>query len=135
MKGKKVAGLVGDLAPVEAAFALKTLVEGLGGTVECRTDGARLPAGNRSAYVGTARDRGYRQRQGDPADRHQPARRGAGAERAHPQGLDARARRSALIGEAVDLTYDYHHVGTDRAALAALVDRRHRATRPASRRW
>ena len=51
MKGKKVAGLVGDLAPVEAAFALKQLVEGMGGKVECRTDGAKLPAGNRSAYV------------------------------------------------------------------------------------
>lgn len=55
IKGGKVAGLVGDLAPVEAAFALRQLVEGQGGTVECRTDDARLPAGNRSAYVGTAR--------------------------------------------------------------------------------
>src|SRR5690606_14760376 len=40
MKGKKVAGLIGDLAPVEAAFSLKQLIEGLGGHVECRTDGA-----------------------------------------------------------------------------------------------
>jgi len=52
---KKPAGLVGDLAPVEAAFSLKRLIEGRGGVVECRTDGAALPAGNRSAYVGTAR--------------------------------------------------------------------------------
>jgi NADH-quinone oxidoreductase subunit G len=52
---KKLTGLVGDLAPVEAAFSLKRLVEGRGGVVECRTDGAALPAGNRSAYVGTAR--------------------------------------------------------------------------------
>ena len=51
----KLAGLVGDLAPVEAAFALKQLVEGHGGSVECRTDGAHLPAGNRSGYVGNAR--------------------------------------------------------------------------------
>ena len=55
VKGKKVAGLVGDLVSTEAAFALKGLVEGLGGTVECRTDGAALPAGNRSGYVGTAK--------------------------------------------------------------------------------
>ena len=54
MKGKKVAGLVGDLASTEAAFALKNLMEGLGGVVECRADGAKLPAGNRSGYVGTA---------------------------------------------------------------------------------
>jgi NADH-quinone oxidoreductase subunit G len=51
---RKLAGLVGDLAPVEAAFALKALVEGRGGAVECRIDGTKLPAGNRAAYVGTA---------------------------------------------------------------------------------
>ena len=48
-------GLVGDLASTEAAFAAKQLVEGAGGRVECRIDGARLPVGNRSAYVGNAR--------------------------------------------------------------------------------
>ena len=94
MKGKKVAGLVGDLAPVEAAFALKQLIEGQGGTVECRTDGAKLPAGNRSAYVGTARIEDIDTREVHHADRHQPARRGAGAERAHPQGVAGRARPS-----------------------------------------
>ncbi len=88
MKGRKVTGLVGDLAPVEAAFSLRQLIEGQGGSVECRTDGAKLPAGNRSAYAGTARSRGYRQREGDHADRHQPAHRGARAERPHPQGLE-----------------------------------------------
>ena len=31
MKGRKVLGLVGDLAPVEAAFSLKAIVEGQGG--------------------------------------------------------------------------------------------------------
>jgi len=52
---KSLAGLVGDLAPTEAAYALKALIEGAGGRVECRTDGAHLPPGNRSAYVGNAR--------------------------------------------------------------------------------
>ncbi len=52
---RKPVGLVGDLAPVEAAWALRQLVEGAGGVVECRVDGACLPAGNRSAYVGNAR--------------------------------------------------------------------------------
>ena len=94
MKGaKKVAGLVGDLAPVEAAFALKQLVEGLGGAVECRTDGAKLPAGNRVGLCRHRDDRGYRQREAHPAHRDQPAHRGAGAERAHPQGLDRTAPR------------------------------------------
>ncbi|MCL4126630.1 UNVERIFIED_CONTAM: hypothetical protein GTU68_030293 [Idotea baltica] len=54
VKGKSVAAIAGDVAPVEAMFALKELVTGLGGNVECRVDDAKLPAGNRAAYVGTA---------------------------------------------------------------------------------
>ncbi|WP_145104386.1 NADH-quinone oxidoreductase subunit NuoG [Cereibacter sediminicola] len=121
MKGRKVAGLVGDLVPVEAAFSLKTLVEGLGGRVECRTDGARLPAGNRSAYVGNA-----------AIEEIDTAKRilliGADPRNEAPV-LNARIRKAwllgaevGLIGRAVDLTYDYAHLGTDRAALVKLAD-------------
>ena len=120
MKGKRVAGLVGDLAPVEAAFSLKALVEGLGGHVECRTDGARLPAGNRSAYVGTAK-----------IEDIDSARRiliiGSNP-RIEAPVLNARIRKAwtngadvALIGEAADLTYDYAHLGNDRATLAGML--------------
>ncbi|MEN8889439.1 MAG: NADH-quinone oxidoreductase subunit NuoG [Celeribacter marinus] len=121
LKGKKVAGLIGDLVPVEASFALKQLVEGLGGNVECRTDGAKLPAGNRSGYVGTASiadidDAEYIQLIGTNPRDESPV-------------LNARIRKAwlngakvGLIGEAVDLTYDYVHVGTDRAALEELAD-------------
>lgn len=119
MKSGKVAGLVGDLAPVEAAYALKSLVEGLGGSVECRTDRAALPAGNRSAYVGTAAIEdidtaeaimliGVNPRQDAPV-------------------LNARIRKAwagganvGLVGEAVDLTYEYAHLGNDHAALEGL---------------
>ncbi|MFZ5750764.1 MAG: NADH-quinone oxidoreductase subunit NuoG [Pseudomonadota bacterium] len=116
MKGRKVVGLVGDLAPVEAAFSLKQLVEGLGGSVECRTDGARLPAGNRSAYVGTARIEDIDSAGGILLIGTNP--------RDEAPVLNARIRKAwtrgaqvALIGAAADLTYPYHHVGTDRAAL------------------
>ena len=71
----------------------------------------------------------------DPADRHQPAARSAGAERPHPQGLDATARWSGWSVPAVDLTYDYAHVGTDRAALANAGRRRSSRGRRPSRRW
>uniref|UniRef100_A4WU27 NADH-quinone oxidoreductase n=1 Tax=Cereibacter sphaeroides (strain ATCC 17025 / ATH 2.4.3) TaxID=349102 RepID=A4WU27_CERS5 len=121
MRGRKVAGLVGDLVPVEAAFSLKTLVEGLGGRVECRTDGARLPAGNRSAYVGNA-----------AIEEIDTAKRilliGTDPRNEAPV-LNARIRKAwllgaevGLIGRAVDLTYDYAHLGTDRAALVKLAD-------------
>ncbi|WEF23262.1 NADH-quinone oxidoreductase subunit NuoG [Paracoccus sp. S3-43] len=120
MKGRKVAGLVGDLVPVEAAFSLKHLVEGLGGTVECRTDGARLPAGNRSAYVGTATIADI-----DTAKRILLI--GTNPRDEAPV-LNARIRKAwahgaqvALVGQAADLTYDYHHHGVDRTALSELV--------------
>ncbi|AJE48153.1 NADH-quinone oxidoreductase subunit NuoG [Celeribacter indicus] len=121
MKGKKVAGLVGDLAPVEAVYALKGLVEGLGGSVECRTDGARLPAGNRAAYAGTARIE-------DIDDAQMILMIGSNPRDEAPV-LNARIRKAwakgaqvGLVGEAVDLTYGYDHIGTDRAALQSLLD-------------
>ena len=112
----KVAGLVGDLASVEAAFALKQLVEGLGGNVECRTDGAKLPAGNRSGYVGTASI--------EDIDTAQMIQLIGTNPREEAPVLNARIRRAwargadvGLIGQAVDLTYEYEHMGDDRAAL------------------
>ncbi|MCG6901512.1 MAG: NADH-quinone oxidoreductase subunit NuoG [Rhodobacter sp.] len=120
MKGKKVAGLVGDLAPVEAAFALKQLIEGLGGDVECRTDGAKLPAGNRSAYVGTATIEDI-----DGADMillvGTNPRDEAPVLNARIRKAWTRGAKVALIGEAVDLTYDYAHIGTGRDSLVEMA--------------
>ncbi len=122
MKGKKVAGLVGDLAPVEAVYSLKALVEGLGGHVECRTDGAKLPAGNRSGYVGTASI--------EDIDGAKVILLIGTNPRVESPVLNARLRKAwtngamiGLFGEKVDLTYDYKHMGTDRAALVDLVGR------------
>ncbi len=117
MKGGKVAALAGDLAPVEPLFALKQLVEGLGGKVECRTDGAKLPAGNRSAYVGAAAIADI-----DVAKRILLV---GSNPRAEAPVLNARIRKAwangadvALIGAAVDLTYPYEYLGEGGAALA-----------------
>ena len=121
MKGKKVAGLVGDLAPVEAAYSLKALIESLGGHVESRTDGARLPIGNRSGYVGTAKIEDIDTAGGILLIGTNP--------RVESPVLNARIRKAwtqgatvGLIGQAVDLTYEYHHFGTDRAALASHLE-------------
>ncbi|WP_312529966.1 NADH-quinone oxidoreductase subunit NuoG, partial [Paracoccus sp. (in: a-proteobacteria)] len=120
MKGKKVLGLIGDLVPVEAAFSLKQLIEGLGGSVECRTDGARLPAGNRSAYAGTAHI-------ADIDHAKHICLIGTNPRNEAPV-LNARIRKAwingasvGLVGEAADLTYDYVHIGTDRDALVQLL--------------
>jgi NADH-quinone oxidoreductase subunit G len=121
MAGKKVAGVIGDLVSVEAAYALKQLIEGQGGVVECRTDNAKLPAGNRAGYAGTAAIEDI-----DTAKRilligTDP--------RTEAPVLNARLRQAwsagadvALVGQPVDLTFEYTHMGDDRAALQAVVD-------------
>ncbi len=122
LKGaSKVAGLVGDLAPTEAAFALKQLVEGLGGAVECRTDGAKLPAGHRGGYAGTAAI--------EDIDTATHLMLIGTNPRVEAPVLNARIRKAWLrggnigvVGEGVDLTYEYYHYGGDRAALARLED-------------
>ena len=114
---KSLAGIVGDLAPVEAAYSLKQMVEGQGGVVECRTDGAKLPAGNRSAYVGTARIEDIDEANGILLIGCNP--------RVEAPVLNARIRKAwargaqvGVIGPVADLTYDVHSFGHDRKALA-----------------
>ncbi len=122
----KLTGLIGDLVSVEAAFALKALVEGQGGQVESRTDGTKLPAGNRSAYVGTA--------QIEDIDTAKFIQLIGTNPREEAPVLNARIRKAwlngaqiGLVGEAADLTYEYAHVGTDRAALAGLTGKNYGA--------
>jgi NADH-quinone oxidoreductase subunit G len=83
-------------------------------------DGAALPPGNRGAYAGTA----------TIADIDTAAAIllvGTNPRDEAPV-LNARIRRAwsrgasiGVVGPAVDLTYDYRHFGSDRAALSALV--------------
>ncbi len=118
---ENLAGIVGDLAPVEAIFALKQMIEGKGGVVECRTDGAKLPAGNRGAYTGTAAI--------EDIDTAEHILLIGTNPRDEAPVLNARIRKAwtngaevALVGPAADLTYTYHHMGDDRAVLQKIVD-------------
>jgi len=121
LKGNKVAALGGDLASVEALWALKLLTEALKGETECRTDGAALPAGNRSAYVGTARIEDI-----DTAERILLIGTNP---RLEAPVLNARIRKAwlngaevAVLGEAADLTYEYNHIGDGPAMLGQIAE-------------
>ncbi|MEM9716515.1 MAG: NADH-quinone oxidoreductase subunit NuoG [Pseudomonadota bacterium] len=123
VKGKKVASIAGDLASTEAIYALKLLTASLGGTMECRTDGAKLPEGNRAAYAGTARI--------EDIDTAQQIMLIGTNPRVEAPVLNARIRKAwlaganvGLVGEQADLTYDYAYAGADRAALQAVVDKK-----------
>jgi len=124
MKGKKVGGLVGDLVSVESAYALKALIEGQGGSVECRTDGAKLPAGNRSGYVGTATVEDLDNAQAIMLIGANPA--------VEAPVLNARIRKAwtkgcgiGVIGPKADLTYETMHIGEDPAMMTELLSRDH----------
>jgi NADH-quinone oxidoreductase subunit G len=111
---------VGDLAPVEAAFALKQLIEGQGGKVECRTDGAHLPEGNRSAYVGNAAVEDIDHAKHVYLIGTNPA--------VEAPVLNARIRKAWLagaevthVGEPCDLTYEATHMGAGNKFLQRLV--------------
>ena len=107
-----VAAVAGELAPVEAVFALGQLMTRLGGQKECRTDAAALPPGNRSAYVGSARI-------GD-IDRAERILLIGTNPRLEAPVLNARIRAAWLRGTTVgyfgppaDLTYGYEPLGAD----------------------
>ncbi|ARO15223.1 NADH-quinone oxidoreductase subunit G [Ketogulonicigenium robustum] len=116
--GVKVAGLVGDLASVEAAYALKLLVESLGGQVESRLDGAALPL-ERGGYAGTARI--------DDIDHARHITLIGTNPRVESPVLNARIRKAwlagaevTMVGTPADLTYAVHHAGDSAAAIADL---------------
>ncbi|TFL20224.1 NADH-quinone oxidoreductase subunit NuoG [Jannaschia formosa] len=119
MRDRKVAGLVGDLVSTEAAYALKSLMDAMGGVTECRTDGAKLPAGDRAGYAGTAAVEDIDTARSILLVGTDPS--------VEAPVLNARIRKAwlrgasvGLIGKAVDLTYDYTHVGTGPAAFAEI---------------
>jgi NADH-quinone oxidoreductase subunit G len=113
----KVAGVVGDLVPTEAAFALKALIVGMGGNVECRTDGAKLPAGNRSGYVGTAAIEDIDTAKAivligcNPRDEAPVL--GARIRKAWSKGANV-----GVVGPHMDLTFEHAHLGKGPADIA-----------------
>ena len=126
----KVAGIVGDLAPAEAAFALGGLLDAIGTPHrDCRQDGSSvgvLPSGERApraAYAFAPTIAGI--------DRADALLLIGTNPRIEAPLLNARIRRNwladtafkvGLIGEAADITYDYEHLGAGPDSLAALAD-------------
>ena len=122
MAGEKIAALAGDLAPVEAMAALRDLMARLGSAnLDCRVDGAKLPAGNRAGYVFNGGVASVDQADGVLLIGCDP--------RAEMPVFNARLRRAWLrgaeigvIGQQADLTYDHAYLGAGRETLADVVD-------------
>ncbi len=122
IKPENMAALAGDLCDLESMVALKDIM-GLKGVsdIECRVDGARFDASERCGYTFNSTIAGI-----DEAD----AILLIGTNpRTEAVLVNARIRKAwrergvpvGVVGEAVDLTYPYHHVGTDFDALKKMV--------------
>lgn len=107
----EIAAIAGDLADVEAMFALKTLWHKLGSdNIDCRQYNEKLDNKNRSDYIFNTTIAGI-----DEADfclvigsnpRKEAAILNARIRKNYLRGLQV-----SLIGEKIDLTYEYDHLG------------------------
>ncbi|MFC4723689.1 NADH-quinone oxidoreductase subunit NuoG [Glycocaulis abyssi] len=124
-KPEKIGVIAGDLNDAEGLKAAKDLFDALGvKSLDCRQDGSRIGAGPRESYLFNTTIAGI-----DKAD----AILFIGANpRLDAPVLNARIRQRwlngqldvAMIGEAVDLTYPYEHLGSGPDAIGALARKR-----------
>ncbi|HCY56125.1 MAG TPA: NADH-quinone oxidoreductase subunit G [Oceanicaulis sp.] len=121
----KIGVIAGDLNDTEGLKAAKDLFDALGvKSLDCRQDGSKLGGGPREGYLFNATIAGI-----DKAD----AILLIGTNpRVDAPVLNARIRQRwlngkldvAMIGEAVDLTYPYEHLGSGPDAIGALAKKR-----------
>ncbi len=120
----RIGAIVGDLAATEEVFALKALMDAIGSqNLDCRQDGTALdPKFGRASYLFNPTIAGIEDADGIMIIGANP--------RLEAPVLNARIRkrwlrgglRVGLIGEKVDLTYDYHHVGGSPGDLTRFTD-------------
>lgn len=124
--GNRIAAIAGDLACAESMLLLKQLMALLGSpNIDCRQDGAALPAAPRAAYLFNTTIAGIERADALLLIGTNP--------RLEAAVLNARIRKRwrtgdlavALLGPALDLTYDYQHLGDDPRLLGALISGEH----------
>lgn len=114
----RIAAYAGDLCDVESMLALKDLMQGIGvHNLECRVDGALFDVRERAGYIFNSGIAAVEQADAILLVGVNPRKEAA--------LLNARIRKTWLdrkikvgvIGEAVDLTYPYTHLGSGLPAL------------------
>lgn len=125
LKGDKIAALAGDLVDVESTYALRLLLDSLKSPHrDCRQDGGQLPFENRAHYRFNTTIQGL-----EDADLILLV--GTNPRNEAPL-INARIRKRylrgnltiGLIGDNVDLTYPYQHLGTTASTLNTLLDKK-----------
>ena len=122
LAGERMAAIAGDLACAESMLLLKLLMASLGSVnIDCRQDGAALPAGPRAAYLFNTTIAGIERADACLLIGVNP--------RIEAAVLNARLRKRwrtgalkvGLLGSEADLTYPYEYLGNDPRALEGLA--------------
>ncbi|KKJ77512.1 NADH dehydrogenase [Kiloniella litopenaei] len=112
LKGNEIAAIAGDLSDAESMLALKDFMTNLGSeNIDCRQDGAKLNASDRSTYLFNSSIAGIEEADAVLLVGSNP--------RWEAALINARLRKRFLeggfkvgmIGEAADLTYEYDYLG------------------------
>ena len=116
----RIGAIAGDLASVEDMFAMKSLMTSLGSAnLDCRQDGTKLdPSFGRGSYIFNPTVAGIENADavlivGSNPRRESPVLNARIRKRWRMGGLPV-----ALIGESVDLSYDYQYLGAGPETLA-----------------
>ncbi|KDN52979.1 putative NADH dehydrogenase 78K chain precursor [Tilletiaria anomala UBC 951] len=126
-KGDEIKAVAGSLADAESMVALKDLVNRLG-SENLTTD---LPTGDQPSATGVDIRSNYSFNSSIPGIEDADAILLVGTNPRHEAAIvNTRIRKTylrsdltvGLIGEQVDLTYDYDHVGTDAKAIQSIID-------------
>jgi NADH-quinone oxidoreductase subunit G len=121
----KIGMIAGDLCSAEEMKAAKDLADALGVvSIDCRQDGAKIGDGPRQSWLFNATIAGIEDADAILVVGSNP--------RIEAALVNARIRKTwlhndtkvGLLGEPVDLTYDYEHVGTSAKDLAGLKKKR-----------
>lgn len=126
LDGSKIAAIAGDMCDAEAMTALKDLMATLGSSnIDCRQDGTKLTAGARAGYTFNTTIAGIEDADSCLIIGSNP--------RLEAPIINARLRKRivaggfkvGLVGEAVDLTYRYDHLGAGPQTLKEIADGTH----------
>ena len=126
LDGSKIAAIAGDMCDAEAMTALKDLMATLGSSnIDCRQDGTKLTAGARAGYTFNTTIAGIEDADACLIIGSNP--------RLEAPIINARLRKRivaggfkvGLVGEAVDLTYRYDHLGAGPQTLKEIADGTH----------
>ena len=125
-KTNRIAALAGDLVDVESAFALKSLMNLLGSPhLDCRQDGAAIDPENRAGYLFNTTIAGVENADAilligtDP--RHEASLINTRIRKRYLKG----GLKVAMVGEPVDLTYPYEHLGNSASLLEEILAGKH----------